>query len=203
MPSPRLGIPADEVDEQEILLAKVDDLIDNLPGYIGPSEAEALRAQARDLPDGMTAGEYYLNRRRTGAVGRGLDWSHLSDEQVLGGDDLLVFPNFIGPVVAGAFFGYRVRPNGTDPDTCIFDLWTLEEQPEDADPKPLPAREVYPDWREHEWGLIVEQDFRNFRGIQRGLRTPGGPGLRWNRRQESCVRRFHEVLDRYLFGAPT
>ena len=101
MPSPRLGIPADEVDEQEILLAKVDDLIDNLPGYIGPSEAEALRAQVRELPDGMTAGDFYLNRRRNGAVARGLDWSHLSDEQVLGGDDLLVFPNFIGPVVAG------------------------------------------------------------------------------------------------------
>ena len=203
MPSPRLGIPADEVDEQEILLAKVDDLIDNLPGYIGPSEAEALREQVRALPDGKSAGEFYLNRRRTGAVARGLDWAHFSDEQILGGDDLLVFPNFIGPVVAGAFFGYRVRPNGMDPDTCIFDLWTMEEQPEGAEPRPLPEREVYPDWRAHEWGLIVEQDFANFDGIQKGLRNPGGPGLRWNRRQESCVRRFHEVLDRYLFDAPT
>ena len=45
MPSPRLGIPADEVDEQEILAFKIEDLIDNLPGYIGPAEAEALRAR--------------------------------------------------------------------------------------------------------------------------------------------------------------
>ena len=142
---------------------------------------------------------------------RGLDWSHLSDDQVLGGDDILVFPNFIGPVVAGGFFVYRVRPNGMDPHSCIFELWTLEEQPEGADPMPMCERQVYPDWREHDWGLVVNQDFANFAGIQRGLRVPGGPGgiggpgtgLRWNPRQESCVRRFHEVLDRYLFGAPT
>jgi hypothetical protein len=61
---------------------------------------------------------------------------------------------------------------------------------------------VYPDWREHRWGLVVEQDFANFEGIQRGLKNAGGD-LRWNLRQESCVRRFHEVLDRYLFDAPT
>ena len=79
----------------------------------------------------------------------------------------------------------------------------MEEQPDDAAPRPLPEREGYPDWRTHEWGLIVEQDFSNCDGIQKGLRNPAGPGLRWNRRQEACVRRFHEVLDRYLFGAPT
>jgi nitrite reductase/ring-hydroxylating ferredoxin subunit len=203
MPSRRLGIPTDEVDEQELLAFKIDDLIDNLPGYIGPAEAEALRAVARTpLPEGTTAGDFYLKRRRDGAAARGLDWSHLDDDQVLGGDDLLLFPNFIGPVIAGAFFGYRVRPNGMDPHSCIFELWTLEERAE-GQPHTMCEREVYPDWRTHDWGLVVQQDFENFEGIQRGLRNAAGGGLRWNRRQESCVRRFHEVLDRYLFDAPT
>lgn len=208
MPSPRLGIAPEDVDEQEVLAFKIEDLIDNLPGYIGPSEAEALRAVAREpMPEGITAGDVYLKRRRDGAESRHLDWSHLVDDQLLGGDDILVFPNFIGPIVAGAFFAYRVRPNGMDPHSCIFELWTLEEQPpedqrEGTDPLPMCAREVYPDWREHDWGLVINQDFANLDGIQRGLRVPG-PGLRWNPRQESCVRRFHEVLDRYLFGAPT
>ena len=71
MPSPRLGIAPEEVDEQEILLVKVEDLIDNLPGYIGPSEADALRARSpASLPDGVTAGDVYLKRRRDGAVAR-------------------------------------------------------------------------------------------------------------------------------------
>jgi nitrite reductase/ring-hydroxylating ferredoxin subunit len=202
-PSPRLGIPPDEVDQQEVLAYKIEDLIDNLPGYIGPSEADALRAVAREpLPAGVTAGDLYLRRRREGAVARGLDWSHLSDDQVLGGDDLLLFPNFIGPVIAGGFFAYRVLPNGTDPDSCRFELWTLEEQPDGA-PLTMCEREDHPDWRAHDWGLVVNQDFANFDGIQTGLRVPIGGGLRWNRRQESCVRRFHDVLDRYLFDAPT
>ena len=68
VPSPRLGIPPDEVDEQELLVAKIEDLIDNLPGYIGPAEAEALREVAwTSLPEGTTAGDFYLTRRRDGA----------------------------------------------------------------------------------------------------------------------------------------
>ena len=151
----------------------------------------------------MSAGEFYLRRRRDGAVARGLDWGHLSDEQVLGGDDLLMFPNFLGPIVAGGWFVYRCRPNGDDPHSSIFELWTLSELPEGAPPTPLPERQWFPDPRAHDWGLVVNQDLANFARIQRGLRVPGGAGLRWNRRQEMGVRRFHEVIDRYLFAAPT
>jgi glycine betaine catabolism A len=203
VPSPRLRIPPEEVDQQQLLASKIQDLIDSLPGYYGPAEEEALREVARTpLPDGMSAGEFYLRRRRNGAAARGLDWSHLSDEQVLGGDDVLVFPNFLGPAIAGGWFTYRIRPNGLDPDSCRFEIWTLEERPADAPPSPAVETLVIDDPRSHDWGLVVNQDLANFERIQQGLHTRG-PGLLWNLRQESCVRRFHEVLDRYLFDAPT
>ena len=203
-PSPRLGLDPDDVDQQQLLALKIQDLIDNLPGYFGPDDLAALdEVKLAPLPAGDTAGSFYLRRRRDGAVARGLDWSHLSDDQVLGGDDVLVFPNFLGPAVGGGWFVYRCRPNGDDPHTTLFELWTLSELPPDAPPTPLPTREWYPDPHAHDWGLVVNQDLANFERIQRGLRVPGGGGLRWNRRQEMGVRRFHEVLDRYLFGAPT
>ncbi len=207
-PSPRLGLDPDDVDQQQLLALKIQDLVDNLPGYFGPDDLAALDEVKRaPLPAGVSAGDFYLKRRRDGAVARGLDWSHLNDEQVLGGDDVLVFPNLLGPAVGGGWFVYRCRPNGDDPHTSIFELWTLSELPLDAldalDAAPLPEREWYPDPHAHDWGLVVNQDLANFARIQRGLRVPSGAGLRWNRRQEMGVRRFHEVLDRYLFGAPT
>jgi nitrite reductase/ring-hydroxylating ferredoxin subunit len=203
-PSPRLGLDLADVDQQQLLALKIQDLIDSLPGYFGPDDLAALHeVQQTALPDGMSAGEFYLRRRRNGATARGLDWSHLTDEQVLGGDDVLVFPNFLGPAVGGGWFVYRCRPNGDDPHSSIFELWTLEERADGAPDTPMPERQWYPDPWAHDWGLVVNQDLANFARIQRGLRVPEGGGLRWNRRQEMGVRRFHEVLDRYLFDAPT
>jgi nitrite reductase/ring-hydroxylating ferredoxin subunit len=203
-PSPRLGLDPDDVDQQQLLALKIQDLIDNLPGYFGPDDLKALDEVTRTpLGPGVSAGDYYLRRRRDGAAARGLDWSHLSDDQVLGGDDVLLFPNFLGPAVGGGWFVYRVTPNGDDPHTCVFELWTLSEEPLGAPPAPLPERQWYPDPWAHDWGLVVNQDLANFDRIQRGLRVPEGGALRWNRRQEMGVRRFHEVLDRYLFDAPT
>ena len=200
-PSPRLGIDPEDIDQNDLLAMKIRDLVENLPGYFGPDDLAALDEIINTpLPAGMSAGEFYLARRRQGAIDRGLDWSHLNDEQVMGGDDPLLFPNLLGPMVAGGWFAYRCRPNGDDPTTSIFELWTLQEFPECATPPQLPAIEWIPDCREHDWGLVVNQDLANFAAIQRGLMVPEGPGLRWNVRQEMGVRRFHEVIDRYVFG---
>jgi Rieske 2Fe-2S family protein len=201
-PSPRLGLDPARVDQHELLSLKIRDLIENLPGYFGPDDLAALDEIIRTpLPEGITAGEFYLARRRHGATARGLDWSHLTDEQVLGGDDPLVFPSVLGPIVAGGWFAYRCRPNGMDPHSSLFELWTMQEIPATGGEVPVPALEWIPDWSEHDWGLVVNQDLKNFGAIQRGLMVPEGPGLRWNRRQEVGVRRFHEVIDRYLFDA--
>jgi len=200
-PSPRLEIDPDDVDQNHLLALKIRDLVENLPGYFGPDDLAALEEIINTpLPPGTSAGDFYLARRRQGAAERGLDWSHLNDEQVMGGDDPLLFPSLLGPIVAGGWFAYRCRPNGDDATTSLFELWTLQEFPEAAPPTPVPATEWIPDCRVHDWGLVVNQDLANFAAIQRGLMVPDGPGLRWNLRQEMGVRRFHEVVDRYLFG---
>jgi Rieske 2Fe-2S family protein len=197
--SPRLGLEPGDVDEQELLALKVQDLVSGLPGYFSERDLQALEAMKRTpIPPGKSASEVYLDLRRQTSERLGLDWSHLKPEQILGGDDFLVFPNLLGPVVAGGWFVYRVRPNGLDPDTCIFDVWALQELPPGAEPPPV-EHAFHPDWREVDWGLILTQDLENMEHIQVGLHSPAG-GLRLASRQERTVRRMHEVIDRYLFG---
>jgi hypothetical protein len=200
-PSPHLGVDPAHADQSTLLALMVQGMIDSMPGYFTPDDAKALEEfKQAGVPDGLTAGEYYLARRREGAAARGLDWSHLKDEQVLGGDTALLFPNFLGPMVAGGWFAYRVRPNGWDPSTSIFEHWTLEEMPEGEAWPPIVEERVYDDCHGHDWGLVLNQDFGNFAAVQRGLEIPDGPPLVFNVRQEACVRRFHEIIDGYLFG---
>jgi Rieske 2Fe-2S family protein len=200
-PSPRLGVDPEDVDQSDLLALKVQALIEAMPGYFTPDDIAALDELKRTrLPAGVSAGEYYLARRRNGAAARGLDWSALNDDQVLGGDVPLIFPTLLGPIIGGGWFAYRARPNGWDPGSSIFELWTMEELPEGVDWPTTVAREEHEPLG-HDWGTVLNQDFGNFESVQRGLAVPDGPPLMWNRRQEACVRRFHEVVDQYLFDA--
>jgi hypothetical protein len=87
------------------------------------------------------------------------------------------------PPLAGST-GRNCRPNGDDPHSSIFELWTLQELAPGEDPSPVPPVRWVADWHDHDWGLVVNQDLANFEAVQRGLRVPDGPPLRWNHRQD-------------------
>jgi nitrite reductase/ring-hydroxylating ferredoxin subunit len=200
-PSPHLGLDPETVDQSMVLGLMVQGLIESMPGYFTPDDITALEELKRaGVPDGVSAGDYYLQRRREGAAARGLDWSGLDDEQVLGGDTPLFFPTLLGPIVGGGAFVYRVRPNGLDPASSIFEHWTMEEVADTGEWPATVALETYPDYLAHDWGTVVNQDFANFGTVQKGLENPDGPPLLLNVRQEACVRRFHEIVDAHLFG---
>ena len=48
-----------------------------------------------------------------------------------------VFPNLVMLVSLANCFMYRARPNGDDPDSCIFDMWALRLFPPSVDPPTL------------------------------------------------------------------
>ena len=91
---------------------------------------------------------------------------------------------------------YRVRPNGHDPESCIFDIWSLVRYGPSQEP-PL-EREFYEDWRDGEWGLIFKQDFENISEVQKGFKSRGFKGERTNPVQERSISHFHRVLRQFL-----
>ena len=130
---------------------------------------------------------------------RGFDLTGLEPAHMTSADDVYWFPNVVGPIYPGSAILFRVRPNGTDPDSAIKDTWVLEWPRPDAEPRPL-QRRFYPDWTERDWGLITNQDYANMANVQTGMKSRGCAGLRLNPRQEGNVLHMHRVIDRYLLA---
>jgi hypothetical protein len=91
---------------------------------------------------------------------------------------------------------YRTRPHRTDPESCIFDVWSLQRYGEGQAP-PL-VREFYEDWRDGDWGKIYEQDFVNIPAVQQGMRSSVFEGSRPNPVQEAALTNFHRRLREFL-----
>jgi phenylpropionate dioxygenase-like ring-hydroxylating dioxygenase large terminal subunit len=149
-----------------------------------------------ELPADMQVNDFMALVRRESAKLKGLDYSHLTTYDIVGSVNFCVYPNLMGPITAGNWILHRFRPNGDDPNSCLYDLIFLHRFG-DTEEVPAVTKEWYPDWQAHEWGAVIEQDLANMAHVQRGMHESTYPGLRLNR-QEAGLRNFHRFLDRYL-----
>jgi len=192
-PSPRLGLADDEWDEGKILAG----LVEGLGGAFLKEERDLVaELRGADIPPGELLGRFQ-HRRMELLRSRGFDVSGFDPEQMTSADDVYWFPNMVGPVYPGSAILFRVRPDGLDPDRAIKDTWVLE-WPRPGDSWELPPQRVFDDWRDRDWGLITNQDYRNMLEVQQGMKARGFTGLRLNPRQESNILHMHRVIDEYL-----
>jgi phenylpropionate dioxygenase-like ring-hydroxylating dioxygenase large terminal subunit len=191
-PSPRLGLAEGEWDEAKILLSFVEGL-----GGLFYKDEKALVDEiiSTPAPDQSLLSRYQQGKREL-LVRRGVPVDAFTDDQLTSADDVLFFPNMVGPIYPGSAIVFRVRPDGTNPDSAIKDTWFLEFPRPDEAPRKA-RRRFYADWTERDWGLITNQDYANMSHVQTGLKTRG-PGLRLNKRQEGNVLHMHRMIDRYL-----
>jgi hypothetical protein len=161
----------------------------------------AERLRTTEVPDGMTAGQYYVQLLREVSVADGLDWNEITPEQwAAAGTAWHVFPNTILLPNQGCVIGYRARPTGKDPDSCLFEAFSLEQVPvaeytakRDFEP------EYFDDYRDADVGDILTQDLDNCENITVGMHSPSFDGHRLSRDQEMTVFNAHRAADRYLW----
>jgi phenylpropionate dioxygenase-like ring-hydroxylating dioxygenase large terminal subunit len=192
-PSPRLGLTEGEYDEGEILEA----FIAGLGGLFYKDEGALVEELRASGADGATMLSLYQKGRRGLLEARGVAVEDFADDQLTSADDVFFFPNMVGPIYPGIAIVFRVRPNGTDPDSCIKDTWFLH-WPQQGEPPKRAKRRFFPDWTERDWGEITNQDYANMEHVQIGMKSRGGAGIRLNGRQESNILHMHRVIDRYL-----
>jgi hypothetical protein len=99
-------------------------------------------------------------RRKVGAAG-GVDYSRIPDEDLLAAIDYCIYPNLVGPINAGNWILFRFRPNGDDPNSCMYDVMFLHRFGKGKE-APKVEREFYPSWKDHDgWGPVIGQDLWN------------------------------------------
>jgi nitrite reductase/ring-hydroxylating ferredoxin subunit len=128
---------------------------------------------------------------------RGVIWPAVDPAHMAAvGIDWHVFPNTV--ILPGITFAlcYRARPNGDDPDSCIFEAYALERFPEGEEPKTEWIHQ--PDTSEARWRLVLSQDFQNMGEVQKGMKSRGFPGARPNPLQELPVTHFNRTLATYM-----
>ena len=125
---------------------------------------------------------------------RGVAWPDISvDEYTAAGIDWHIFPNMVLLPMATNCLGYRARPNGDDPDTCIFEVYQLERFPEGEAPKNVPNIRNDDIYDEAFWGEILLQDFQQMEGTHRGVKSMSYKGPRLNPSQETALANFHRA----------
>jgi phenylpropionate dioxygenase-like ring-hydroxylating dioxygenase large terminal subunit len=133
---------------------------------------------------------------------RGVDWpKDLTPEAIAAaGLDWHIFPNnIVLPTVDGTLW-YRMRPNGHNPDSCVFDIWSFGRFPAGEEPKV--EQEIYHGFEEFIGQCaFLEEDFQNLEAVNQGMKSRGWKGARTNPVQEIPVNNFHRALGKYLGDA--
>jgi len=206
-PSPRLGRPVPK-DVRAGVAGHFDLLVKTLPVLYSIRDGEAaqrlLTEVGPDTPPLAVLGKA-LEFQREAAIAAGAGWPDITPEQMRqAGVDWHIFPNMITlPYPDGAIV-YRSRPDGADPDSCIYDVWGLQRYAPGAEP-PIDRKLFHgkDDWRGvGAVSIILEQDFMNMEQVQRGMKSHGFPGSRTSPKQEVAISNMHRVLrEEYVFGA--
>ncbi|CAN7442798.1 aromatic ring-hydroxylating dioxygenase subunit alpha [Phenylobacterium sp. LjRoot225] len=177
-------------------------LYETLDAFQSHSIAQAAQRIPVELPPETppyVAYDRMLGWAREIDAGRGVTWPEVTPEQSAeAGYDWHIFPNTVILQAPTFVLGYRARPNGYDPDSCIFEVYALDRAPEGVEP-PQPKPERCDDRKDEAfWGRILLQDFSNMEQVQLGMKQVAFPGIRPNPKKEQAIANFHRVLRSYM-----
>jgi phenylpropionate dioxygenase-like ring-hydroxylating dioxygenase large terminal subunit len=201
LPSRRVGEAPPDYDVRLGLLDHVVDMNQTLNAGYPVMMGEAAERMMREVPKGTPVLEVLGKLQQftmEDAASKGIVAPNVTPEQMAKvGADWHMFPNHILIAAPLALLTYRARPNGRDPDSCIWDVYSLLRYPPGKEPK------VEYEWSddyldESFWGKILVQDFQNFPEVQKGLKSRGFRGSRTNPLQEVPVSNFHRALREFM-----
>ena len=187
-------VPEDErPDEQQLLNMLMgrknpDDVVPTIPDGERARDVYARHLQA-------TLGEQYDN-----------DFSNLSVAETIDSIEYFLFPNqFFFPGLAIPLV-YRFRPDGPDPDRCIYEVLYLRPKPQSgkvpppAEPFDLDIEDSYTTvpGLPVSLGQVLDQDTINLAAQTRGFKASKKRGQSLGNYQEVRARHFQQTVRRYI-----
>ena len=148
-----------------------------------------------EIPWGMLGPQFMMKNRRDACAAKGIDLSQLKDNELYGfPTEFRFFPNQIGPIAGNSYGLFRSRPNGDDPNSCIWDMMFMFQYAEGEEPE---TEYETIDWRDHPGDKMPEtflQDWKTTPLYQAGMHSWALRGCRFNK-QEANALHTHKLLD--------
>jgi phenylpropionate dioxygenase-like ring-hydroxylating dioxygenase large terminal subunit len=194
--------PAGAADFRKLLIRREEERNEWLHALISEYSLKAVHRLLDDLPEFATYPEVvtrYAALHREEMANAGVKWpDKLVPEDIeRAGTSIHIFPNTVFLPSVDGMLWYRARPNGDDPNSCIYDIWWLQRYPEGKEP--LVQHEFYPSVEAFKGvNPFLEQDFANLAAVQRGIKSRGFKGARPSPVQEVAISNFHRALHSYL-----
>lgn len=201
-PSPRLKMDA-PADPRPGVVDFFQQMEETFKAIFTDRDFEAAKRILAECPadlDPMTAFGMAMEFGRQAAEAEGCGYPpNLTPEAMFkAGTDWHVFPNCVTlPYFDGSVW-YRARPNGDDPNKCIFNIYSLKRY--GAGKEPGAQLEVHKDVSGKSFGLIVDQDLDNMTKVQKGMKSRAFRHALPNPVQEVEISNFHQNLEQYLRG---
>jgi phenylpropionate dioxygenase-like ring-hydroxylating dioxygenase large terminal subunit len=165
---------------------------------------DAARRLVDELPENTPADQvlsHWLSAARSDDAARGVIWPTIDPEHLANsGTAWQIFPNFqIGQGLTTALC-YSARPDGYDPNSCIFEASCYELYPEGQEPQ---TEWVHMEADDPNWRTVFAQDFSNMAAVQQGMKSLGFTGTKPNPYMERSTANLHRNLAEYMgTGAP-
>jgi hypothetical protein len=202
-PSPRTGRPMPD-DIRPGLVRFFDEMNLTLRAIYTERDTEAARRLLTETAPGNDAARIMQDMFRfqqQAAESAGAGWPAISLEEMgRAGVNWHVFPNQVFLMYMDGALCYRARPNGDDPDSCLYDIWSLQRYAPGAQPRLERQRFLGDeDWKGFAAvSVILQQDFNNMEEVQKGMKSDGFAGARTNPLQETSISNLHTHIAEYI-----
>jgi hypothetical protein len=187
-------------DPVELMAARLQLLADGMDAQVLMQDVEIVRSlKGKPIPEGSSLGAEYVKALYADAAAKHRPMPKPTPE-VLGmwGGEIFVFPNLMLLPQGGNCMIYRVRPDGFDPDRCVFEIMSTKTYPAAIEP-PRAVVQTVTDVDDPEQVLLIpRQDLGNIPRMQKGLHSAAMRQTWLANEQEKIILNMHQELDRYL-----
>lgn len=198
--TPMAGHARTEGDPVDIMADRLNLLVTGMDAMVLKEDVALIRAlKGKPIPEGSSLGGEYVKALYATAAAEQRPMPKPSRE-VLNqwGGEIFVFPNLLILPQAGNCMMYRVRPNGDDPDSCIFEIFSTKTYPAAQTPPRAEVQRKDDVADPAQFLQIPRQDFANIPRMQKGLHTKGCKQIWLADYYEKLILNMHQEIDRYL-----
>ena len=187
-------------DAVAVMAARLKLLADGMDAQVLQGDIDVLLSlQGKQLQAGSNLGAEYVKALYAKAAAEQRPMPAPTPENLgMWGGEVFIFPNFMILPQSGNAMMYRARPFGTDPDRCIFEIFSTKTYPAAVKPPRAVVQEVTNTGDPEQVLLIPRQDLGNIPRMQKGLHSRSMRQTWLAANQEKIILNMHQELDRYL-----